>query len=492
MTSTSTAITSGSVSFALLAGSSNVQGVSSYTPSNSPSASGQSLTVGGSSATVNLAAGSAVSTKAANQTGVKIGSFTIQTGSSEGITLNQVTVTLSNIMSNQLTNLTVKDGSNMVGSPIGAPVAAANNISTNLSIPANTTKILDVYADFGSSATGAVTPSMGITYLGASSNISTTVGAVAGLATTIGTPSIIAGGVTFVQSNSPVAQFVVGNQTTYAIGTFNVKTSNNIAGATLNDIHFTVPVNTIGSVTVNGKTASVVSGGATVQNVGIAVPSDNGGVNVPVTVSLVCVGAANSCAGVSDSSVTLALDALTYNNGTASTTLTTITATTPTHKLVASKPVVTVAQSSSSGLINGNVKLGEVTITADAGGDIEVSQLPITLNNSAGITYTNVMLRDSSGSTVIVGTAGTNGTTVLTASGNFVFSTARKIAKGTSETYTVYGTVAGVAGSAGTASVTFGLGTAASFTWNDVVGGGSAITGASIYNYPTNTQTKTN
>ncbi len=503
MTSSSGIISSGAIQFNMNVGSSNAQGVSSYTVSNTPSATGQSLTIGGSSATVAIAAGSAISTKAANQTGVKIGSFTIQTGSSEGITLNQVVVSLTNIMSNQLTNLTVKDGSTVLGTPIGAPTASSNNFSTNLSIPANTTKTLDVYADFGSAATGSVTPSMGIVYLGSASNISNTVAAVPGLATTIGTPTVTAAGVTFVQSNSPVAQFVVGNQTNFNIGTFNIKTSGagaNIAGATVNDIHFTVPANTIGTVTVNGKTGSIVSGGATVQGVNISVPSDNGGVNVPVSVSLVCVGAANSCAGVSNSSVTLALDALTYNNGTASTTVPSITATTPAHKLVASKPVITFAQTSTSGLTNGNVKLGEVTIAADADGDVEVGQLPISITG-AGATapeFQNVMVKDSSGSVVIVGTLGTNGTTVLnttaatSVAGNFVFSTPRKIAKGTSETYTIYGTVSQVTGAANTVSVTSALGAAGSFLWNDVVGGGSNIQGTAIYSYPTNTQTKTN
>jgi hypothetical protein len=73
-----------------------------------------------------------------------------------------------------------------------------------------------------------------------------------------------------------------------------------------------------------------------------------------------------------------------------------------------------------------------------------------------------------------------------------VFTTPRKIAKGTSETYTVYGTFSAVSGAAGTQSVTFGLGAKGNFQWNDVVGGVTGITGTNLNTYPNTTQSKTN
>jgi hypothetical protein len=352
----------------------------------------------------------------------------------------------------------------------------------------------------GSNAAGAtVTPTMALTIRGNTSNLSSSVSAVTGVMTTANVAqiqSVIASantGVTFVPASSPVGQLVVAGQSAFNIGTMNVKATNGVAGGTLKDISFVVPANTIGSVTINGKTASIIGTAATITDVGVNVPADASGVNVPVTVSLVCVNSTGGCAGVSNSALTLSLTGYTYNDGVnVISTTTAARLLSANHNLVASKPALTVAQSSTGGLSNGNVKLGEVTISADAAGDIEITQLPVTIASTSGITVSNMMVKDSSGSSVIVGTSGSNGTTVLAGSGNFVFSSARKIAKGTSETYTIYGTVAGVSGAANTANITFSVGAATSFLWNDVMGAQTGIDGSKMYNYPTNTQTKSN
>ncbi len=490
ISSTGTTFTSGTVKFDMLAGSSNAQGMYSQKVSSTASANGQSKTIGTSNVTFAVAAGSAARTIAPNSSNVKIGSFTLQTGSAEGVNVTSFAVTVpgSLLSGSKLTNLKLMDGTTAIGTTIGLPTSGDNTFSANINVPMSTTKTFDIYADIGAGAAGGTTtPTMKVYYTGSASRVSGSTAVTTGVVTTANVGTLIASGVTFVPASSPVAQFVLGNSS-LMIAKFNVKSANGVEGATLKDLVFTVPANTVSSLTVNGKTASVVGTTATLNDVGFAIPADASGLDLLTTATLVCANSTGGCAGVSSSTVTVALTSVSYHDGETAQAATTTTATTPTHVLVASKPTITMAQTTTSGLGNGSVKIGEFTIAADAAGDIEVKQIPVTVSSSTGIAITasTLELRDSSGATVITGS------NALSGSGNFTLSTARRISKGTSETYTVYATLTGVAGNAGTASVTFGLGNKNLFQWNDVAGGVSAITGQSMLAYPTNTQTKTN
>ena len=491
--------TAGSVQFALAAGSSNAQGVGSGQLTSTGAASGQSLTVSSASVTFGQASGWAGATVSPNKEDVKIGSFTVQTGSAESVTINNILVgiTGSMIASSSISKIVVKSGSEVIGTPVGNPTAS-NNFSASAVVPMSSSKTFDVYANILSAVNAAtVIPAMTVTYRGNVSNVTTTSSAVTGSTITANVSTIGASGVTFVPSSSAVAQFLVGGQTAFAIGTFNVKTSNAVAGAIIKDVTVTVPANTIGKVTMGSASADVVSGATTttVYGVNITVPGDASGVNIPMTVSLNCIG--TNCAGSSTALVSLAITTLTYNDGSATQTVSPTTATTSVSSLVASKPTVSMSASSGSGFTNGNQQIGTVTVSADAAGDIKLVALPITISISgaATIVANTVELRDASGNTVIVGssTAGVNGSAALSGSGTFSFNTsARTITKGTSETYTVWANFTGVAGAANTMSETFGLGAKASFLWNDVIGGASNVTGAYLNTYPSTTQTKNN
>jgi hypothetical protein len=85
-----------------------------------------------SDVTLSNTVGFATSTKSPNQSQVKIGSFTLTTGNSEPITLTSIRVDLSGSAqtSNQITNLTVKDGSNTIGTSIGNPCYINNCLQT--------------------------------------------------------------------------------------------------------------------------------------------------------------------------------------------------------------------------------------------------------------------------------------------------------------------------------------------------------------------------
>jgi len=67
-----------------------------------------------------------------------------------------------------------------------------------------------------------------------------------------------------------------------------------------------------------------------------------------------------------------------------------------------------------------------------------------------------------------------------------------RISAGTTKTFDIYATVGGSLGSAGTSRVTLGAGAASSFSWTDVNGNKSGITGANIYNYPNTTVSLSN
>jgi hypothetical protein len=483
--------TTGSVQFTLGAGSSNIQGVSSSQFTANASQAGQSLTIS-SASSVNSFAGTtgyAVSTPAPGTT-AKIGSWTLQTGSAEGATLKSIAVTLAGtaVSGNQFTNLTVKQGSTVLGVAIGLPVVGANNFSVNIPVAINSGITLDVYGDFGSGAnTLTVTPSMGITYQGQVTGLSTTVSAVAGSQTTCGAASIIAANAT--TSTALAAQFVTGNGSSpLAIATFNIKTNNSVGGAVLKDMTFTTVSSSIQSITVNGITKGVNSNTVTVNNVNITVPSDPSGVNIPVTAQLVCIG--SGCSGVSNSNVKLTLTGLTYYDGTTTQTVSSITtAASNTLKLVSTVPTVSLTTSVGSGLSNSNIEVGRFTVTAGSTGDLKLEAMPITISISGAATITagTVCLYDASGNTLSNAPAA-----CLNGSGTFTWSTPFSITRGTSQTFTVYATFTGVTGATNTMSETFSLGAKASLLWTDVTGGVSSIPGTNIYGYPSGTQTKNN
>jgi hypothetical protein len=488
--------TAGTVKFDLAAGSSNAQGVGSGQLTSTGSAGGQTLTVSSSNVTFAQTSGWAGATTSPNQVAKKIGSFTVQTGSAEGVTISNILVGITGTMigANQVTNITVKDGSTVVGTPVGNPTAS-NNFSVTLPVAMSTTKTYDVYADIGSSAAGlTVIPAMTVTYRGTTSNVTTTSSTVTGSTLTAAVATIAVGDVTFVPSSSAVAQFLIGGQSSFAIGTFNFKNTGGVGGAIIKDVTVTVPANTIGSVTMNGVTAQVVSTTATLYNVGVVVPADASGINVPMTVSLVCVGASNGCAGVSNTTATASITNVTYNNGSSIASVVPTVAITPVSKLVASKPTLALTTTAGSGLTNGSVKIGEFTVSADNAGDIKIEAIPVTVSTSTGVAIASstMELRDSTGNTVIIGGSGVNGTASLSGTGIFQFTSPRTIAKNTTETFTVYATISGVSGAANTANLTFGLGAKASFLWTDVIGAVTGITGAQLNTYPSGTQTKNN
>jgi len=487
----SAAHTSGTIAAVVGGVSSNAQGQSSneIVSVAGTAVTGNTLTISSGSATFARTAGFTAVTTAPNMTGVKIGSFTIQAGSAEAIKITSIGVNPNAYASGvaastNVSNLTVKDGSTVVGTPVGAPASGTTTYSfAEIVVAANTTKTFDVYADIGGSSSATTTADMSVTYRGAISNTTNTSSA---SGVTITSANSTLSNATLV-SSSAVSQYVVGGST-FGVAIFKLKTASAGTSAVVRELRFsTSGTDAIQTITVGGVTAPVVSGTSTVTGLNISVSST--GTDVPVTVKYS--GFQNSTTGGSlQASIASTAVTLTYVEATAGTG-SVITNGVPVASnamtLVASKPTVTGPSSAGGSLIPGTVKLGEFTVAADANGKIGVATASIVIATSTPgvLTVSSVKLSEDGGATAM-----TNSNTVsaVTSGTAFTigFSTPYEISAGSSKTFSIYGTVAGSSwGSSGNTSVTTQLDpTLSAFKWTDAVASTTAIlTGTGIQNF---------
>lgn len=480
---TSSAVyTGGTVSVQVGGSSNNAQGQNSneLVSVAGSAVTGNTLSISSGAATFARTSGFTAVTTAPNTSNVKIGSFTIQAGSAEAIKINSIEVNpvVATYAITNLSNLTVKDGSTVLGTPVGNPSSGTSTYSfSDITIAANSTKTFDVYADVGGATSGTVTAAMAVTYRGVVSNTAT-VSSAAGVAITsaaasLGTPTLV--------SSSPVSQFVVGG-TTFGVATFKLSTASAGTSATVRELRFsTTGTDAIESITVGGVTSPVVSGTSTVTGLSIVVSST--GTDVPVTVKYS--GFQNSTTGgslqtsISSTIVTLSYIEATSGSGTVITNGTLVASNAM--KLVASKPTVTVAAGNTDSLVLGaENKVGEFTVSADANGKISVGSSSIVVSG-VGMTSLGVSSpRVADGNTTISNTTVTGSSTL-----GINFTTPYEIPAGTSKTFSVFATVNGVATSGITPYVTSAFASSTSFVWYDVIGGNTVQTGATIYNFPT-------
>ena len=106
---------------------------------------------------------------------------------------------------------------------------------------------------------------------------------------------------------------------------------------------------------MNGKEGLVSGTTATIYNVGAVVPADNSGINLPVTVALVCAGTANGCPANSPVTTNIQIPTLllTFDGATTQTVTGIGTATSSNFYIVASKPTLTVDTVQKTGLVLG-------------------------------------------------------------------------------------------------------------------------------------------
>ncbi len=441
-----------------------------------------------------------------NATAVKVGSFTIQNGNRDDLVITSFNIGISGslLSSNNLNNLRVRDASN--GADFGSLVignpTSNNTFSGNLSLSQNASKTLDVYVDVNNgSLANTITTTGSFTIRSQSTNISTSTQLVQGQTFTIEPailPIINSSVVSLNAGSSPLSQGIVGGSN-FQIMTVNVKTTNGIGGAMLRDIVLTAsPANAFISATIAGKSATFISGQAVIANTNISVPSNNSGVDIPVTVNVRCVNPTNGCTLTSGTDATLEFSGLSYNNGESSVSINS-PVTSNSFRIYNSKPTVTLGNGSNTtttGLIVGTTnKLGEVTVSADANGQIKVHNITFefTASGITSPTISNIFIADPT-SQVSWAVCNAESTFVpFSVTCSFTPGGGYGIPAGTSKTFSIFGMTGGVPGSAGSSSITVKL-TRNGFSWeDDVTNGVTGQSGFFINNFPTNsTYTKTN
>ena len=498
------AYASGTVAAVIGGVASNAQGQNSneIVTVASGAVTGNTLTISSGAGTFARTAGFTAVSVPPNTTNVKIGSFTFQASSAENVKISSLGVkpTLVTYAITNLSNLTIKDGSTVIGTPVGNPSTGTStfSVSGDLIIPANGTKTFDVYADVGGAASGSVYVDMDATYRGVISN-TTTVTSASGSAAAITSAAATLAASTLQSSQSPLSQFVVGG-TTFGVATFTLKTA--VAGTTayVRELRFsTSGTDAAQTISVAGSLpAPVVSGTTTVTGLNILIGST--GTDVPVIVKYSqfqnnAKGEPGSLQAGVVSTTTLSYVEATSGSGSVITNGTLVAANPMT--LVASKPTVTVSSGGTDALNIGALsKIGEFTVTADANGKIALASTSISIStvgiNNPELATSTLLLKDGNTTvpnvSLVINASPTASTTPV-----FTFTTPYEIAAGTSKTFSIYGTINGSAATSIVPRSNVSLTSGATFKWNDVIGGNTTYTGALIYNFPSNSYTtKTN
>jgi hypothetical protein len=493
----------------------SLQGVTSYalTPASGTyptgiTYSGVSLTTSSSNATLTKNSGYSNQTIGSNLTNQHIGSFVIQASSADGVRVTQVNVGLTGTfnspgtLTNAVSNLYIVTPA---GSATPIQPSATSSFSTSFTVAANQTATVDVYADV-SNATGTIITAMSGSGVGATSNQSVTLSSAGGQTVTVGNGSITS---YTLDSSSPVASFVIGGGTNQPVATYNFVASS--GGAVIQELDFNASStlniaasgSPITSITVGGVTAPFVNASATVTGLNISVPTNFGGVLVPVTVNYSNVGQNGiNLTGTTNATLQLVLSRVKYLSGSTTSYLPAggaygLTVASNVFDLVGSAPTVSLAGTTNT-LSVGSTTVGKITVSANAAGNITLLNLPIKTSVSGALISTTTavnVIDDVTGQTVTV-TGSTYATSTLGAGGTLTLtlSSDNTIAANSSKTYDIQIPISYITstGGAGTASVALGLGSASSFTFNDVNGGGTNVTGAVgnstfIVNYPSGT-----
>ncbi len=460
-----------SVVVSLVAGSSNGQGQSSLVSTNVPSSvvSTNAVTVTSSSLTATKYTGYGNQTVIAGSNNAKIGAFTLSTGSTEGVNVNTIEITMSTANAASITNLTLKD--NATGSTLGTIITtptASNSFSVSYAVPASSTKVIDIYANVLSGANaGSIVTSVGASTAGTGmiTSISASPSATALQTITVGsgTLSVTRG------AGDPTSNNVLAGAASVAVGEFNFAASN--SAYTVNNLAILVPNSAATSVTnvtvsyknqagatVTATQALAVSAlmpfaTATFTGLGMYVPmNDSADLDVMVGTPTIASGATSGAAinvSLNTGNSSTAIDSTFVANDSAGTTLTVVNSGTDIASngtFYVRKSIPTFAMNSVSGA-SIPTPLYQFTITADPAGAVEWTKLVFTVGTTSA-TITGVDLVDNATGVSILDNNTSSASTTATAitvdlTKNATKATFAQVSAGSSKTYNLTGTVAG-------------------------------------------------
>ncbi len=453
------------------------EGLTSRKTNSQTGKSGQTFNIRSSQGTFAVTGGSSAKTVSPNTNSVELGSFTLQASSVDKLRVTSINVGLtgSTALTN-LSNLTIKDGSTILGTPFGNP-QTTNNFSLNLDVLASGSKTFKVYADVSNATSSSnVIVTATITYQGyANTNPTSTL---ATAATTTFSTGKVRSVTTF--GTSETNQYVVSGSSIIA-GDFNVIAENgdiilskvNVAVTKLDGSSATG----VTAVEIAGVMKNVQSGVATttIDGLNISVPNSNSGISLPVKLYFANAGTN----GVVSQDIIARIDSMEYRAGSQATTTASSSlaymrvATTSAFTLVGSKPssvkgVITLAGNQSNMT---DQKIGEIRVTADAAGSVDLTQVSYSVTAPTGGTVTVVTLK-------------LNGSTISNAVQSGVTSTSFtngiRVSGGQTLVLDVNATITGVTSSS---AVGLSVGPSSGFTWTDTSTGTTGLTGAKVKNF---------
>ncbi|MCK9320951.1 MAG: hypothetical protein M0P32_02990, partial [Bacteroidales bacterium] len=284
-------------------------------------------------------------------------------------------------------------------------------------------------------------------------------------------------------TSSAAAQFVLGGSTA-SIAQYNFVATN--GEVTLDKLVFSSTNSAIATITANGKTFYVINGNVTINNLGYVIPAGYAGKTLPISVTYNNVGKSGDAAVTSNTASTLTLTGFEYLAGNTRTIITGITVAANTLNVVNAIPSVSLTSASRAGLINGLVKLADVTISASSnGGAIKINDLPITVTSTGVATASGIVVKDASGTTIVTSddtlgvSAGTSDDVVI------FFTNGYSILPGESKTFSLYTTAVSVSGSVNTTALGTALGSKTLFAFTDVNSDTKITDGTPTFNYTT-------
>jgi len=135
----------------------NAQGVSSLTISDVPGVDtpANTLTVRAGSLTFTKTAAYGNASTTAPTTAMRVGSFQMTAGSTEGINVDSITVAISDSGELEIANLMLMIGSEQIGTTKVTP-GTSNTFSVNVALAASQAKTVNVFADILTGATGTI------------------------------------------------------------------------------------------------------------------------------------------------------------------------------------------------------------------------------------------------------------------------------------------------------------------------------------------------
>lgn len=525
------------VSVTLVAGSSNGQGQNSLQAVNVPAAntSSNAVSVSTSALTATKFTGYGAQTVVAGSNNAKIGAFTLSSGSTEGVTVNTIAISMIAPNAASITNLTLKDESNgqTLGNVITTPsgitggtissgaivgfVAGSNNNSfnVNLTIPRSSTKTFGLYANVLSSANvGPIITVVdtGTTGIGDTTGISASVGTQATLQTvTVGNGTLTASR----GAGDPVSNNVLAGASSVAVGQFNFAAAN--SAYTVNNLAILVPNSAATSVTsvtvsykdVNGATktqtqslavtATYPFATATFTGLGMYVPiNDSANLDVSVGTPTIAAGATSGAAisvKLDTGNSSTAIDNTFRAQNSAGATITVVNSGTVvsgngTFYVRKSIPTFAVVNTNVNGTAvpTAGSPLYKFTITADPAGAIEWSKLTFNIaTNTATVGATSLYLTDdASGNNLLDNntTSASSTGTVITVdlTKNATQAKYQQVAAGQTKTYDLYGSVSGYGAAGSTVTISLAAdGTVADANGSADASSAVASTGGTVY-----------